>query len=53
MVAPEGRKQWPDVAIAHLTECDSNCSDNRIFVTIRYCAKLLNCDSFNTQLFFQ
>ena len=24
-VAPEGRKkQWPDVAIAHLTECDSN-----------------------------
>ena len=23
-MAPEGRKQWPDVAIAHLTECDSN-----------------------------
>ena len=22
-VAPEGRKQWPDVAISHLTECDS------------------------------
>ena len=27
MVAPEGRKQWPDVAIAHLTECDSNYSE--------------------------
>ena len=24
MVAPEGRKQWPDVAVAHLTECYSN-----------------------------
>ena len=24
MVAPEGRKQWPNVAIAHLRECDSN-----------------------------
>ena len=23
-MAPEGRKQWPDVAIAHLAECDSN-----------------------------
>ena len=23
-VAPEGRKQWPDVALAHLPECDSN-----------------------------
>ena len=26
MVAPEGRKRWPDVAIAHLSECDSNSS---------------------------
>ena len=23
-MAPEGRKRWPDLAIAHLTECNSN-----------------------------
>ena len=27
-MAPEGRKQWPDVALAHLPECDSNSNKN-------------------------
>ena len=44
MVAPEGRKQWPDVAIAHLTECDSN--DDVLFlaeidsINIQHCVTL-------------
>ena len=33
-MAPEVRKQWPDVAIAHPTECDSTCPKGEFDVVL-------------------